>query len=206
VNAERLRSCIYPIFLDIEKRRDNSPVGAIRNVIFSNIIARSDNGILMQGMRESHIENLILQNILLRVTRGFDYSQRRKHAGGTSNPKDDRITRYARQPSYCTLAHVRNLTVDNLNVQVDQSVLEAFPRSALALLNSEGAMLKSIYRSPCLTGGPVLDLYETREVSVTACRTPPGTETFLRLHGMRKDDIAVTGNDLRGAKRALQWK
>jgi polygalacturonase len=206
VNAERLRNCIYPIFLDIEKRRDDSKVGAIRNVIFSNIVVRSDNGILIQGMRESAIENLTLQNIVLRVTRGFDYSQRRKHAGGTSNPKDDRITRLARQPSYCTLAHIRNLMVDNLNVQVDTSVLESFPRSALALLNSEGAMLRSIYRGPGAKGGPVLEFSDTREASVTACVAPPGTETFLRLHGMRKDDVALTGNNLRGAKRAVQWE
>jgi hypothetical protein len=56
VNAERLRNMIYPLFLDIEKRHDNSRVGA-RDVPFSNIEIRSDNGILMQGMEESAIEN-----------------------------------------------------------------------------------------------------------------------------------------------------
>jgi hypothetical protein len=104
----------HPLFLGIEKRHDNSSIGAIRNVMFSNIEIRSNNGILMQGMRESPLENLVLQNISLRVTQAFDYSRRAKHAGGSMNPHDDRITLYARQPSYCTLANVRNVVVDNL--------------------------------------------------------------------------------------------
>ncbi|MFN0165509.1 MAG: glycoside hydrolase family 28 protein [Bryobacteraceae bacterium] len=81
VNPERLRNMIYPIFLDVEKRHDASPVGAMRDIIFDNIVIRSDNGILAQGMRESAIENLLLRNIVFRAARAFDYGQRQKHAG-----------------------------------------------------------------------------------------------------------------------------
>src|SRR5208283_2622867 len=76
VNPERLSNKSYPLFMDIEKRVDGSRIGAIRNVTFSNIEIRSNNGILMQGMRESVLENIVLQNISLRVTQPFDYSHR----------------------------------------------------------------------------------------------------------------------------------
>ena len=203
VSPERLRNMIYPIFLDIEKRNDDSRIGAIRDVLLTNIYIHSDNGILMQGMRESPIENLTLQNVIFRVTRPFDYRDRKKHAGGTINPKDDRITCFARQPSYCTLANVRNVLVDNLKVQVDAGVLEAFPRSALTMLNAQGAQLRSIYRTP--GGGPMMELHEVREAFVTACAAPSGTQTFLRLHGMQAEDLAMEGNDLRRARQALEW-
>jgi polygalacturonase len=162
VSPERLRNMIYPIFLDIEKRQDSSAIGRMRNIIFSNIVIHSDNGILIQGMRESAIENLTLSNICFRVTAPFDYSQRKKHAGGTINPKDDRITVYARHPTYCAIANAGNLLVDNLSVQVDEKVLEAFPRSALALLHVDGAILRAVRG-----GRPAVEQHDSRGVSIS---------------------------------------
>jgi polygalacturonase len=204
VNAERLRDRSYPLFLDIEKRRDDSRVGAIRNVIFSNIEIRSNNGILMQGMRESALENLALHNVFLRVTQPFDYGRRAKHAGGSMNPHDDRITVYARQPSYCTLANLRNLVVDNLQVEAAPGILETYPRSALSVFNAEGALLKSIARTPAGDFGPVVELHNVRPALMTGCLAGPGTGTFLRTYGMVEEDVALEANNLRLAKRARE--
>lgn len=167
VSPERLRNMVYPIFLDVEKRHDSSAIGAMRNIIFSNIVIHSDNGILIQGMRESAIENLTLSNICFRVTAPFDYSQRKKHAGGTVNPKDDRITVYARHPTYCAIANVRNLLVDNLSVQVDEKVQEAFPRSALALMHVDGAILHAVRRGGPEKAGQVVEVHDSRGVSTS---------------------------------------
>jgi hypothetical protein len=201
VNPERLRNMSYPLFMDIEKRSENSRIGAIRNVMFSNVEIRSNNGILMQGMPESLLENLVLQNISLRVTQAFDYSQRRKHAGGASNPHDDRISLYARQPSYCTLANLRNLVVENLQVEAAAGVLEAYPRTALSVFNAEGALLKSIGRTPGGDHGPVVEMHNVRPGLITACLAGPGTGTFLRTDGMADEDIALEANNLRLAKK-----
>jgi polygalacturonase len=205
VNAERLRNMIYPIFVDIEKRRDDSKIGAIRNVTFSDIEIRSDNGILIQGMPESLIENLVLHNVSIRVTRAFDYSRREKHAGGPSNPRDDRITRYARQPSYCTLANVRNLVVDNLRVDAVPGVLEAKSRSALSLFHAEGATLRTIARSPAAPGA-VLELHQVHDALVTGCVATPGTDTFLRAYGMAEDDVTLEANRLRNVRQVLDQR
>ncbi len=172
VNAERLRNMIYPIFLDIEKRTDASKIGAIRDVVFSGIQITSDNGILVQGMPESIIENLTLRDISFRLTRGFDYSHRERHAGGTSNPKDDRITIYARQPSYCTIANVRNLMVDNLTLLGPNPVLEQYHRSALAVLHAENVVARSVFRTDAPKAGPVISLSDVRKALVTDCLTP----------------------------------
>jgi len=204
VNPERLGDRSYPLFIDIEKRRDDSRIGAIRNVTFSNIQIRSNNGILMQGMRESVLENLVLQNISLRVTQPYDYSRRAKHTGGSSNPHDDRITLYARQPSYCTLANVRNLVVDNLQVEAAPGILEAYPRTALSVFNADGALLKSIARTPGGDFGPVVELHNVRPSLITGCLAGAGTGTFLRTQGMADDDVALEANNLRLAKKAIE--
>jgi polygalacturonase len=201
VNPERLRNMSYPLFMDIEKRREDSRIGAIRNVRFNNLEIRSNNGILMQGMRESLLDNLVLQNISLRVTQAFDYSQRRKHAGGPSNPHDDRITLYARQPSYCTLANLRNVVVDNLQVEAAAGVLEAYPRTALSVFNAEGALLKSIGRTPGGDYGPVVELHDVHPSLLTGCLAGPATGTFLRTYGMADEDVALEANNLRPAKK-----
>jgi hypothetical protein len=204
VTPEGLRNMSYPLFVDIEKRTDASRIGAIRNVIFNNIEIRSNNGILMQGMLESPLENLVLQNIALRVAQPYDYSRRAKHAGGTINPHDDRITLYARQPSYCTIANVRNLTVENLHVDAGPDVLQACPRSVLSVFNGERAILKSITRTPAGDFGPVVDLHRVRPTLITGCLAGSGTGTFLRTEGMSVEDVALEANHLRGAKKAWE--
>lgn len=203
VNAQRLRNMSYPLFIDIEKRTESSPIGTVRNVIFSNIEIRSNNGILMQGMRRSLIDNLVLHNISLQVTQAFDYSHRAKAAGGRSNPHDSRITLYARKPSYCTLANLRNLLVDNLQVESTADIFRTYPRSALSVFNAEGAILKTLERRPGGDYGPVVHLDNVRPALVTGCLAGQGTGTFLQTNGMAEEDVALEANSLRLAKKAI---
>lgn len=49
-----------------------------KNFNFDNIPIYSENGILIQGKKQHFIENLSLQNITFRITRGFDFSERKK--------------------------------------------------------------------------------------------------------------------------------
>ena len=148
VNADRLGNAIYPIFFDIERRTDASPVGRIRDVVLRDIHISSDNGVLIQGMRESPIEGLTVENVSFRVSGGFDYSNRVKHAGGRSNPNDDRITRYARKPSYFTLANVRRFSVSNMRVVMSEEVLSRYRRSALAIHRCSEGVVRDVWRWP----------------------------------------------------------
>ncbi len=148
VNAPRLSNAIYPIFFDVEKRTDSSPAGKIRDVIMRDIHIQSDNGMLIQGMTDSPIEDLTLENITFRVSKGFDYSDRVKHAGGRGNPQDDRISLYARKPSYAILANVRGFSVSNLRVMIDEEVFRQYGRSALAVYDCSDGVLRDIHRWP----------------------------------------------------------
>ena len=199
------RNATYPIFVDIEQREPKSPIGAVRDLTFRNLQIHSDNGALIQGMPESPVENLTLQNISMRVERGFDYSERTKRGGGTANPKDKRRTVYARMPSYLTLAHINGLDVENVRLTVESNVFAKYPRSALSVSEATTGAIRSVWRVPAGTadGQPVIQLHNCQQLVVSNCYPAPGTPAFLGLTGPRTKRIILTGNELSGVKQAV---
>jgi polygalacturonase len=203
---ESLLNSIYPIFVDIEKRNPESRVGRIRDLTFSDISIVSDNGILIQGMSRPNIENLVLRNVTQRVDRAFDYSQRKKHVGGsTVTTEDRRRTEFARQESYVTLANIRGVTVDHLQVWIPEQVYKQFPRAALSLHNVEQADLSHIRRMSgrTETAAPVLVLENCRDGLISSCKATPQTEVFLSVKGPGTQRISLAGNDLSQASTAV---
>ena len=193
-----LKNSTYPIFVDIERRKEPSPIGAVRDLTFRGIHIQSDNGSLIQGMRESPIRNLVLRDITTRVDKPFDYGQRKKHSGGSMNPKDERNTLYAQKPSYFTLAHIDGLVVDNLCLLVDDAVFAEFPRSVLSVNETTDGLLCNLRRTPVglPNGEPLVDIHNCQRMSLTSCFAAPGTPLFLRLSGKSTKGISLVGNDL----------
>jgi len=144
-----LQNSVYPIFVDIEKRRPESSIGKIRDLSFSDIAIVSDNGVLVQGMTAGRIENLSMRNVTMRVDRAFDYSARKKHVGGkVYDTEDRRETIYARKPSYVTLANIDGLTIDGLRVFIPDEVFSKHPRSALSVYGASSAVIRDVQRQP----------------------------------------------------------
>ncbi len=191
----RLRNNIMPIYIDIEQREEKSPVGHIRDITFSDIQIASDNSLLIQGMLESPVENLSLRNITFRVNDAFDFFQRKKRAGGRSNPKDARITKFIRQPAYLSLAHIDGLVLDNLRVLVNQPVATKFPRSAVALFESKNALLRNVQILPT-THSPILQLNNAEQVMIADCLVPTNAPLFLAISGQKSSRIELAGNGI----------
>jgi polygalacturonase len=203
---ESLKDSIYPIFVDIEKRRADSRISRIRDLSFSDISILSDNGILIQGMTAGRIENVALRNVTLRVDRAFDYATRKKHVGGRVEATEDRRpTIYARKPSYVTLANVDGLTVDNLHVLIPDDVFAKHHRSALSLHNVAQATLRAIRREPpgADSDVPVVMLEDCRNALLTGCLALPNTGVFLGLAGPETANIALRANDLTAARKPV---
>jgi len=159
---------VAPIFMDIEKRNPDSKVGRIRDVTFEDIDIRTGTGLLIQGMPESLIENLTLRNITVRVERPDDYAKRKKPVGGRRTTRDERDTCFARLPTYAAVANVKGLTLENFSVLVTAEAMKAFPRSALALRNVQGGVVRGVRREPPegADGPPAVDVQDCREVRV----------------------------------------
>jgi polygalacturonase len=201
------RNSVYPIFIDIEKRQKESRIGKIRDLIFTDINIVSDNGILVQGMGKSKIENLMMRDITIRVNRGFDYSERKKHVGGrTSETQDRRRTIYARKPSYVTLANIKGLTVEGLRVLIPENIFDSYKRLALSLHQVEETVVSDVFRAPAGGGSrmPVVMMENCRNAFLTKCFALPGTDIFLGISGEDTANISLTGNDLSKAEVSLK--
>ncbi len=167
----------YPIFMDIEKRHPHSQVGRIRDVVLRDVQIHGGSGVLIQGMPESRIENLTLQNLTFRVDQAVDYQHREKAIGGFRTTSDERDTRYARLPSYITLAHVHGLTLDNIRVLIAEDAFRGHQRSAVCGHELADGVLRNIHRQPGATDGavPVVALHNCQNMLLRDC--PGATET-----------------------------
>ena len=194
-DAATPKSQTFPIFMDIEKRHPDSPIGRIRDVIFRDIQIHSGSGVLIQGMPESPIEELTMQNLTSRVQHADDYSERRKAAGGRRTTSDDREFRYAQLPAYLTLAHVRGLMLDNVRVLIEEDAFNQYERSAICGHELENGILRSIHRQPAGIGGqlPVVSLHNCRHIMLTDCMVAPDTPALLGLSGKETADISLVG-------------
>jgi hypothetical protein len=59
-----------PIHLSAITRFEGEPVGKIKDVQFNNISATGENGILIYGNSDSHMENIQFNNLQLRIING----------------------------------------------------------------------------------------------------------------------------------------
>ena len=108
---------VIPLYIDVEKRHQTSKIGKVRDIQFSNLQISSGSGALLQGMPESHLENVTLSDVTFRVGHEVDFSTRKKQLGGARTAKgDERDTLYIRKPAYISMAHVDGLTVRNVTV------------------------------------------------------------------------------------------
>ena len=199
--ANYLYDNIYPIFMDVDVYTPDQQIGKFRDISFNNIYIKSDNGVLIQGAPESTIDNLTFRNITLDIYRGYDYSIREKSPGGGGVRNPNRLTTFARLPSYVTFAHVNGLMLDNVRVRINKKVFNQYDRSALSINETVNGTIKSVFRE---TGGaegkmPVITLNNCQNMFVTNCIAFQKTPVFIGLSGAKTQNISLVGNDLRKA-------
>ncbi len=184
---------VFPIFMDIEKRHADSKIGVIRDVIFRDILIRSGSGILIQGMPENPIENITLQNIVFRAPWADDYSNRKKAVGGRRTFRDDRDTKYARKPSYMTIANVKWLHLDNVQMQIDPDASRTFPRSIFHGYQIENGILRGLW-GDSNGDNPFLSFHDCRNILLSDCQTFASLGIFLSITGSETHQIQIGDN------------
>ncbi len=177
------RNSVFPIFLDIEKRHDDSPAGRIREVTFSNLDIHTMGSSVIQGMPERPVENVTLRDVTVRVDKAMDFSERKKKVGGRRTVSNQRDTIYVRKPAYFAFGNVDALTVDNLKVIVSDAVHTEYPRAALYCDAVTGANLRDVHFRPTDGRTPILRLNNCRHTLVSG------------QIDMREGHVAVTGDE-----------
>ena len=186
-----------PIFMDIERRNPDSHLSHIRDITLRDIFITGGSGILIQGMPESHIQNLSLFNIAFRVPFADSYEKRSKPVGGSRTTKDERDTKFARKPSYMTLAYVDGLVLDGIRIQQAEDAAAKYERSSIWIEEASDILLRGILCTPPVgsAGLPVVMLHDVDRVLVTGSMVLPGTRKFLDTTGSVKH-LVTTANGL----------
>jgi polygalacturonase len=137
----------YPIYLDLDRRTDESPLGVVRDVTLSDLTVRSRGNILVNGHPDSRIDQLTLRNIEFRVTEPVDLTTLRGKPRGNAliQPLRQMID-YARENAHVTIAHVDGLVVDSIRLSGTQDDREA--RAPLKLIDTPDADVRAVPTSP----------------------------------------------------------
>ncbi len=185
---------VTPIFMDIEKRHQDSKVGAIRDVSFSDIFIDTCSSIVVQGMPESPIQNLSMRNIAIRVNDAMDFSERKKKVGGSRTLGNQRDTIFVRKPAYAVFGYVDGLRIDNLNVFIPQDVFKEYPRSAVLVSEAQNGSLDHIFREIPSKDIATAELENCRDMAVTDISAGGKGNLNVSLKGtetgnIRSDDI-----------------
>jgi hypothetical protein len=193
----------YPIFLDLEKRTDQSALGRIRDVSFSDISIRTKGRVLVGGPPERPLENLSFRNILMRVT-AFDPVQNLHKPRGTAPTRPAPPERdYSSVPAAMIFANVKGLTLRDVHVIWDAS--SPLPdRHAIYAGRVEDLAIDGFIGAPAGTNLAAIGLENVTNVFITASRPTAGTDVFVGTSRVADGEITLVGNDLRGATQPIK--
>jgi len=157
------------------------PVGKMRNILLSNIIAHGPGPSLIHGSVNSPLENITFDNVRLTIDADPD-------------------SPWQKDPTALTIENARNISLR------DCEIAWATPSqphwgSALVVENVTGLRLDGVSAGPAPTGSaaPAVVLKNVASAVVTNSTARAGTGTFLSIEGAATRAILLHGNDLRQA-------
>lgn len=194
--AEPIHVSAVPGKADIEK------LGQIKNVRFSNIIADCENGIVVFGCEESTIQDLIFENVKLKLR---DSPLNKSYGGNidlrTAADLSSAIFEHDIPGLYAR--YVDGLKINGLEIDFPDELPPFFNHALHCeyFTNLKIDALKA--RQPQLAGvGAVIALNNGSNVTINNCRVPQGTDTFLK-HAALTGELIFAYNDLSNTKYAI---
>jgi hypothetical protein len=181
---------------------DPPGIGSMRNIVISGVQARRAGplGCFASGIPGQYIENLTLRDVRIEFAGGGTLEQAKAAV-------PQREAEYPGQRMFGTLSayglflrHVRNLTIDGLDLSYDRQVGEQRP--ALVLDDVIDANLTKLRAEP-VERMPTVRMVDCQGVLLHGCRPARAQGPFVAVEGQASRDITLLGNDLRHAQPAV---
>jgi polygalacturonase len=181
--------------------RANGELGHIRRIRFSNILAESENSFLLYGSPNSPIENVLIENLELRMRD----SKLQASYGGNFDLRDAADLSHAlfeHDVSGLFFRHVQGLRVRGMRLFWDESVPPFFAHGI------EGEEFRDVdiqgFEGRGANGRAAIALRNGSAISIRECRaTNGGAGAFVSQTGV-SDQRLFVNNDLRGARRTFE--
>jgi len=196
-NGEPIHVSVIPFEADVTQP------GKIKNIRFRNIVAEAEHGIVIYGCADSQIENLLFDNVQLKIKNsplnaayGGNFDLRSAKNMNEAIFKHDIPSLYAR--------YVRHLEIHHFRLMWEEGLPEFF-QDGIYCEHFEDVLIEDFRgRQPHLTGkGAALSLTTGAGLTVRNCRADVGTTIFLR-HGDVKDRRLFVNNDVFNARQVFE--
>jgi hypothetical protein len=163
-------------------RTNEPPIGIIRNVILSNIIAHGPGPNRIHGHVDSLLDNITFQNVRLTVD------------GDIDSP-------WQKAPVALTIENARNIKLIDFEINWEEPSQPHWG-SAVVVENTQDLLLDglSVRQAPTGTTAPAVVFKNVAGALVRNSRAQSETGTFLQVTGEAARDILLGRNDLRQAK------
>ncbi len=192
----------FPIFMDIEKRTEGSPLGQIKNISFDNINIETYNGnCLFLGQPDDEIKDVVMNDITMKVLKRIDYSKRHKPRG-TRTLENVASNDYAYVSSHLTFAYVNGLTIRNFNIKDDDPDTD-FERYSFWGKDMENVLIDGMKTEQIIKNKsyPTMELIDGRDVIIRDCEPDSNKAGFLGIEGRDSHNIKLIDNDLTGTSK-----
>jgi hypothetical protein len=186
-----------------EQPKKEIPVGTLRNVLFSNIVATraGKTGCSVVGLPGHLIENVSFNNVTIRGEGGgkSEWSSATIPERPADYPEGTMFGKLPAHGLYCR--HVRGLTLSDVRLETD----EPDGRHALAFDDVQDANVSGLtcFQSPA--AAPLVGLLQSRNILLRGSCPESGKGVFLRLAGKETSGIALIGNDLSRVSEISQF-
>jgi len=192
-----------PIHLSVlPERKSNADLGRIRNVVFTNILAESETGIVMWAQEPGRIEDVTFNQVRLHVRK----SPLAESYGGNID------LRPAYDPQWAIFRHdlagvfchgVNGLTLNGIDVRWDTDMPEYFNYALWCEQTNRVAIEGFCGRQPGSGAGRAAILLDTvRGALIRNCHATEGTTTFLQHRTVTAAGL-FGNNDLTQAVTAI---
>lgn len=172
----------------LKKRTPDAQLGAIRDIVVDNVIARPRGTSTITGHPDCPIENVRMSRIQMFM-----------------NPEDARDKRATHAMK---IEGVRGLVLRDLAVKWAEDQAEEKWQSALALKNVSDFEIESFSARQGLRNRdePAILLDNVADGTIRNCRAAEGCTTFLRVQGAASKDITLRNIDWRKAGKGIAFE
>jgi len=135
-----------PIHISVIRGQQNNPIGHIRNIMFSNIIAKSEAGILMYSSKEGKVENITFRDMSLYIKN----SPKNSICGGNFDLRpavDPKLNLFSHDIPAIYGENVQNIQLHNVEVKWDD-VTESYFTSGAEFNNFDNVLIDGCRINP----------------------------------------------------------
>ena len=178
-----------------EKPKKDVPVGTLRNVMFSNIVATraGKTGCSVVGLPGHAVENVTFSNVTIRSEGGgkSEWAAAKIREMPEAYPEATMFGKLPAHGLYCR--HVRGLTLSGVRIETD----EPDGRHAIAFDDVQNADISGLTCSQSPAAASLIGLRHTQDVLIHGCQPKTAAQgVFLRLADKDTSGVALIGNDL----------